>query len=280
MVQAQKSLEKDLNAIENVHLVKLKKKWGNQVIPTKKFSIIIPALNEEHTIKKLVQDVEQGIKELVSEKDFEILVIDDGSKDLTFKNASEVRTARVFKNERNMGKGYSMRKGVKYAEGKYVAFIDADGSHSVKDLVKGFKIIEKIEKNQVSDRAFLITGVRFKNDKHGTTVLNKVGNKLYSLIALTLWKKNINDLTCGLRFAKRSDLLNMNLTSSRYTIEVEMIAESLRKKYTVIQIPINATQRMYGSSGIRAMKEGIIIPISFVLASLNIFSAITRKISI
>ena len=179
-----------------------------------------------------------------------------------------------------MGKGYSMRKGVKLAQGKYIAFIDADGSHSVNDLIKGIRIINKLEKIQVHDRPFLITGVRFKNGKHGTTVLNKVGNRLYSLLGLLLWKKSINDLTCGLRFAKKSDIIDLKLTSSRYTIEAEMIAECLRRKISIIQMPIDAHQRIFGTSGVRTMKEGIIIPLSFVLASIKLFWIITKKISI
>ena len=262
MVQAQKAIEKTLNYGEEVHYVKLSKGATIPKLPEKKFSIIIPALNEEHTIKELVLEVEKGIKELVSTKDFEIIVVDDGSKDLTFKHASDVKTARVLRNERNMGKGYSMRKAILHAKGKYIAFIDADGSHSVKDLINGFKIIEKMEKNQVNERPFLITGVRFKNDKHGTSLLNKVGNKLYSMIGLTLWHKNINDLTCGLRLSKRSYFLNLNLTSFRYTIEIEMIAHFLRKKYQIIEHPINANKRLYGTSCVRPMIERIILPIS------------------
>ena len=137
-----------------------------------------------------------------------------------------------------------------------------------------------MEKKKISERPFLITGVRFKSEKYGTSLLNKVGNKFYSIIGLVLWKKKINDLTCGLRFAKKTDLLELDLTASRYTIEIEMIAESLRRKYNIIEMPINATQRVYGSSGVRAMKEGIIIPVSFVLASVKVFSLITKKISI
>ena len=280
MVQAEQLIDKNLHYSRDIKTIKVQNNIKTSILPSKKYSIIIPALNEEHTIKSLIKTIEKETKKLFSTKDFEILVIDDGSKDLTFNNASEINLAHVHRNEKNMGKGYSMRKGIMHAKGKYIAFIDADGSHNVKDLIRGMKLIESLEANKLNERPFLITGVRFKNGKHGTTILNKAGNKLYSLIGLVLWRQNINDLTCGLRFAKKVDLLNLNLTSSRYTVEVEMIAQCLRKKYTIIQMPINATKRIYGTSGVRAMKEGIILPISFVLSSIKLFSLITKKISI
>ena len=280
MVQTQNSMLKDMKLFENIQKIKINKRTDHQEIITKKISIIIPALNEEHTIKKLILDIDKELKHELSLNDFEIIVIDDGSDDETYKKASELNLAKIYKNYRNMGKGYSMRKGLNYSVGRYIAFIDADGSHSVKDLIRGLKIIEKIEKNNENEKPFLITGVRFKNGKSGTTLLNKLGNRLYTLIGLVLWNKNINDLTCGLRLARKSDLVELGLSSFKYTIEVEMIALSLRKKYNIIQMSINARQRMFGSSGVRVLKEGIIIPISFVLASTETFSWITRKIAI
>ena len=280
MVQAQKSLGKKFEYMKDIAGIDLNKKEIILAKPTKKFSIIVPALNEEHTIRDLIVNIENEMKSLYSQNDFEIIVIDDGSNDFTFELVSNIKSIIVHRNERNMGKGYSMRKGIRHAQGKYIAFIDADGSHTVKDLIKGFKLIERLELYEIQERPFLITGVRFRNGNHGTTLLNKVGNKLYSLIGIILWHKDINDLTCGLRFAKKSDLVKFNLTSSRYTIEVEMMAECLRRKVTIIQMPIDALQRRYGTSGIRTMKEGIILPISFVLASMKIFSIITKRISI
>jgi glycosyltransferase involved in cell wall biosynthesis len=280
MVQAQKLVEKKFKHIDDLRVVKLQNPMSTKNIFEKKYSIIIPALNEEHTVKKLLENIKKALEEILSKDKFEIIVIDDGSTDLTFKNASSIEMVTVYKNKRNMGKGYSMRRGLHLANGKYIAFIDADGSHSVKDLIKGIKIIEKIEFFGLDHLPFLITGVRFKNGNHGTSILNKIGNKLYSIIGKVLWNKNINDLTCGLRFAKKGDLINLDLNSSRYTIEVEMIAHCLMRKINIIQMPIDATQRLYGSSGVRAMKEGIIIPISFILASIRLFSIITNRISI
>ena len=244
-------------------------------------SIIIPALNEEATIKNVISKIKNGLSNFFSNEDlFEIILIDDGSIDKTAEIAELIEGIRVYRNLKNMGKGFSMRKGALLSRGKYLSFIDSDNSHRVKDLVLGIKIIQYIEVNFNKKRPFLITGVRFSNQFHGTTKLNVLGNKIYSRLAYFLWKKKLHDLTCGLRFINKDDFLQLKLTSSRYSVEAEMIARALSRRYQIVEFPIIAKKRLYGKSGIRVLREGLIIPMAFFLASLNIFIYISTKISI
>lgn len=241
-----------------------------------KFSVIIPAFNEERTISNIINDLTSELVKDYSNNDFEIIVVDDGSTDNTGKEVLKNGKAKLITNKENSGKGFSMRKGVMLACGELVCFVDGDGSHSSSDLKIALKIVGKFR----SRRKIMITGVRFWTNEHGTSTFNAIGNKIYSHIAKLLWARRINDLTCGLRIIYKEDFMLLKLNASRYTIEVEMIAQALKNRYQIIELPINAKPRQFGQSGVRALREGIIIPVSFILSSIGIFDIIAGKISV
>jgi len=90
-----------------------------------KLSIIIPAYNEENTIKKILKDV-QSLK-LPNDMDREIIVIDDASKDKTLHEVQESNVPVVLiKHENNRGKGACVIDGFKKSTGDIVVIQDAD----------------------------------------------------------------------------------------------------------------------------------------------------------
>lgn len=106
-------------------------------------SVIIPAYNEE---KRLPTTLQKISKFLDSKKiNYEILVVDDGSKDNTcwiLQNFRSYKSIKLIKNGKNKGKGYSVKNGVMHAEGKYILFTDADNSTPIEELYQLMKYIE------------------------------------------------------------------------------------------------------------------------------------------
>ncbi len=103
-----------------------------------KVTVIIPAYNEEDTIGKTIKSVEKS-----NYPDFEVIVIDDGSKDKTFEIAKKLENGRVrvFHKE-NGGKGTALNFGIKKATGKIIFTMDADTTvdrESMKKMVRFFK---------------------------------------------------------------------------------------------------------------------------------------------
>lgn len=90
------------------------------------FSIVIPTYNRAHSILK-------GIKSILSQsfQDFEIIIIDDASKDNTEEVVQEIKDKRVryFRNEDNLERCHSRNKGIELATGKYICFLDSDDYH-------------------------------------------------------------------------------------------------------------------------------------------------------
>ena len=107
--------------------------YSEQELPS--VSIIIPAFNEEKGIKGSINSA-LGID--YPKDKLEIIVVDDGSKDSTYEKIKEYQNERirVFKHNKNMGKGIAINKGIKEAKGKVIVTMDADNTLVEKTALK------------------------------------------------------------------------------------------------------------------------------------------------
>ncbi len=104
-------------------------------------SVVIPAYNEEQRIGSTLERISVYLRS--RGRSFEILVVDDGSRDRTCEIVQEFGTrddpkgrARLLRNERNRGKGYSVRRGMLEAQGAYSLLTDADLSSPIEEIAK------------------------------------------------------------------------------------------------------------------------------------------------
>ncbi len=91
------------------------------------FSVIVPAFNEEDTIEKFLKDLLEALSDRNDK--YEVIVIDDGSKDKTHAIASSVPPVKVIRHPYNKGNGASVKTGIEKAQGRDIVIIDADGQH-------------------------------------------------------------------------------------------------------------------------------------------------------
>ena len=112
-------------------------------------SIIIPAYNEEKSIKETLEKI-SGVMEK-SEFPFEIIAVNDGSTDNTEKILEKISGIKIVKNSINKGYGASLKIGIKKAEGNWIFIMDADGSYPIKSIPEFLKQMEEYD---------LITGAR------------------------------------------------------------------------------------------------------------------------
>ena len=112
-------------------------------------SIVIPAFNEEMRLPVALAQISAYIR--VSNRETEVIVVDDGSSDRTSQVANsfrgEVRQLRVVVNDQNRGKGYSVRRGMLEAQGRIVLFTDADLSAPIDEADK---LIAALEDHEVA----------------------------------------------------------------------------------------------------------------------------------
>ncbi|MBF0619230.1 MAG: glycosyltransferase family 2 protein [Candidatus Omnitrophica bacterium] len=190
----------------------------------KNICILIPAHNEARTIKDVVQKVKA--------KGLDVLVVDDGSSDNSGALAREAG-AVVLVNFKNQGKGFSLQRGFDHISGQnYEALItlDADGQHAVEDL-DGFIALYE-EKNPD-----VICGNRMQ-DHRGMPFVRLLTNKIMSALISLVCRQKIHDTQCGYRLIKTDVLRNVQLSSSAFEIESEVLIKASKKRYRIASVPV------------------------------------------
>lgn len=192
----------------------------------RKIWVVIPAYNEEETIGAVLD----GLKK----KEIPVLVIDDGSSDATAKVVQE-KGVHLIRNRKNLGKGLALRKGIDYLfkneDFDYIVTMDADKQHSPEDLDKFLKAAE-------SDEDFVI-GNRMENPE-GMPKIRVFTNKLMSWLISKIAKQKIPDSQCGFRLIKRKVLEKLNIETTKFQIESEIIIKAARLGIPIKSIPIRS----------------------------------------
>ncbi len=203
----------------------------------KKLSIIIPCYNEVENIAEVIDRV-AGV-DVGLEK--EIIVVDDGSEDGTIKVLREINdkshdsaVINVHFSMLNSGKGFAIRIGLKYVTGDIVIIQDADLEYDPEDYPK---IIAPI----LEGRADVVYGSRFlgKSRPEGMAFANLLANKILTWTAIILYGKRITDeATCYKAF--RKDVIDsVELTCQRFEFCPEVTSKVLKKRYKLVEVPIN-----------------------------------------
>jgi len=191
-----------------------------------KTCVIIPTYNEARTIGTLINNIrQQGIEEVV--------VVDDGSKDSTARIARD-NNATVLKNSSNQGKGASLIKGFKYALDKgfmAVITIDGDGQHLPQDIPSFLKLGR-------NSSAGIIIGNRMSKPR-GMPYLRIATNKFMSWLISSLVKQEIADSQCGFRLIRRELLERLNLNTTKYETESEIIIRAAQLGFKIESVPVN-----------------------------------------
>ncbi len=139
-----------------------------------KISVIMPAFNEEHVVGQLIDRTHKIIRKITN--DYEIIVINDGSKDRTLDICRE-KNVILIHNHQNWGKGYALREGFKYARGDILITLDSDGDHHPEEIPQFFKSFLK-------GKTDVTLGTRFVNKRKNslTSALNIFRNKLFNFL--------------------------------------------------------------------------------------------------
>ena len=188
--------------------------------------VIIPAYNESRSLEIVIK----GLKD----RNLSILVVDDGSKDNTYKLAKKWADV-VIKSKRNFGKGVSIKKGISYLkENKLfdcIITMDADGQHSLLDLDKFIKEAEA--------GVSVLVGNRMDNHS-GMPLTRVVANNLMSWIISAIIRQKIPDTQCGFRLIKKEVLERITIKTKKFEIESEILIKAGRAGFTIKSIPIES----------------------------------------
>jgi glycosyltransferase involved in cell wall biosynthesis len=205
-----------------------------------KVAFIIPAYNEDKVIQEVISSLQKSLKH--STWDYQIVVVNDGSKDTTAQIAKE-SGAYVISHILNSGSGSATATGLSYAQQSnfdIAATLDGDGQHAPEDVIAG---VERIQKT--SDD--LLIGSRLINSK-GMSATKVVGNKGLSLVTYFLFGINVSDSQSGLRIFSKRALDNLRWKSSGYEFCSEMLWRAKQQGMKVSEYPIKAIYTDYSKS--------------------------------
>ncbi|MCR8501224.1 MAG: glycosyltransferase family 2 protein [Candidatus Korarchaeota archaeon] len=210
-------------------------------------SIIIPTLNEESTIGKVIEAIPREILGRMG-YEFEVIVVDGGSTDRTV-NIALHKGARVIV-VRRRGYGLAYLIGFRYAKGDVIVTLDADMTYPPSEIPKMLLALEKGGADFVSSNRFA------KTEKYAFSSARMLGNRLINLFVFLLFRFRIRDTQSGMWCFKRKSLSELVLSSFGMEFSTEIKLEALRK-LRFIEIPIRYFQRKSGKSKIRYMRDGL-----------------------
>ncbi|MFH1444917.1 MAG: glycosyltransferase family 2 protein [Nanoarchaeota archaeon] len=194
----------------------------------------IPAYNEESKIGEVVKGCFKYCKEVV--------VIDDGSKDATAKVAKKAG-AKVFRNNPNMGVGYTVRRCYEEAlklNPDIIVNLDGDGQHNPDEIPA---MIAPLLKENID----FVIGSRRLGKNAETSFIRNYGNKYFSFLISLMIKQRITDSQSGYRAIKADKLKKLDLRE-KYTNRQEMIVLARKKGIKMKEIPIFVEKRGHGKS--------------------------------
>jgi glycosyltransferase involved in cell wall biosynthesis len=211
--------------------------------PHTKVSVVIPTLNEEKNIGRVIDDVWRSI----GRRGNEIIVVDGNSEDNTVKVA-KAHGARIMTD--SIGKGSALIKGLKAARGSIVISMDADLSHEAKELLL---IIESIKIGYD-----VCMGSRFMEGGRSEDIswLRILGNKFFVHLVNFAFRANYTDMCYGYRGFSRKALSRLDLKEPGFGIETEINIKAKREGLRVIEVPSVEKKRAYGTGKLRTFSDG------------------------
>ena len=198
-----------------------------------------PAYNDEHTIENIVRSAAQEIEKVT--EDFEIIVIDDGSKDRTGaiadRIAEEVPFVRVIHHPRNLGYGAALITGFSNARKDLVFYTDGDGQYDVREI---HNLLAQLRPN-----IDLVNGYKVKRSDAWYRVWIGAAYRRAMRFAFRL---SIRDVDCDFRLIRRRVFEVITLESTSGVICVEMARKFDVAGFRMTEIPVSHYPRLHGRS--------------------------------
>lgn len=198
-----------------------------------------PAYNDECTIENIVRTAAQEIGKVTD--DFEILVIDDGSKDrtgaLADQLASELPFVRAIHHPRNLGYGAALITGFKNATKDLIFYTDGDGQYDVREI---HNLLAKLRPG-----VDLVNGYKVKRSDAWYRIWIGAAYRRAMRFAFAL---SLSDVDCDFRLMRRHIFDIITLQSTSGVICVEMARKFDEAGFQMAEIPVSHYPRVYGRS--------------------------------
>ena len=215
-------------------------------------SIIFPIFNEEKRLSNSLNKIDTFLKKKKFNK-IEIIFVDDGSYDKTLsilslfvKKSKNKKKIKIISLKKNMGKGYALMRGVKFAQNEWVLTADIDLSVRLEQLVIW-------EKKFLKKNFFVYFGSRSHIDSViKKSFLRNILGIFFKLFCFFLFRIDISDTQCGLKLYKKNIAKKVfyNLLENGYVHDVEIAYKCLKNNFKITELPIMWEHKSHGKINI------------------------------
>lgn len=196
-------------------------------------SVVVPIYDEEGNITSLDREIKQEVSKITSS--FEIIYINDGSKDKSLKELQSLQDVTIINFNRNYGQATAFDAGFKHATGKYIISMDGDGQNDPKDM---HLLLDKL----MTDDLDVVAGWRkVRSDKNGIKVLTRIGRMLRRLLI----KDNVHDTGCSFRIYTNGAVKSLDIGGEMHRYILALLRW---KGYRIGEVVVSDRARQYGVS--------------------------------
>jgi glycosyltransferase involved in cell wall biosynthesis len=225
-------------------------------------SIVMPAFNEEMSVKASINEMRELLADAGISAEF--IVVDDGSKDDTVRQAKSAG-ARVIQHRSNRGYGASLKTGIAEATYETIAITDADGTYPARYLPQMLQELEQAD---------MVVGARTGNNVH-IPLIRRPAKWMLNRLANYVSGRQIPDLNSGLRVFRRDVVMQyFPILPDQFSFTTTITMAMLCDKYAVSYIPIDYRKRS-GRSKIVPWDAGsfaiLILRVAMLFKPLRVF---------
>lgn len=205
----------------------------------KALSIVLPAYNEAPNIPVAVGRALDVLPRLT--EDFEVIVVDDGSRDDTAAAAQELveshyPNVRLLRHDRNRGYGAALRTGFQHARHDLVFYTDADNQFDIAELEYFLPMLEEHD---------MVIGFRvYRYD----SVLRCMVSWVYNRIVRVLFRVRVRDVDCSYKLFRREVLDKITIDCENFFVDTELVSRARKWNFRIIEKGVRHYPRMAGDT--------------------------------
>jgi len=195
-------------------------------------SVVIPAYNEEERLKKHIPAIQAHL----AGKRFEIIVVNDGSRDGTAAVAKSFSGVRLIDLQPNRGKGGAVKAGMLAAQGRYILFTDADQSTPISEVDKLLAKLDAGYDMAIGSRALAGADVARRQVWY-----RELAAQVFNLGRICLTVTGVADTQCGFKAMTRvvAQKVFPQVTSNSAIFDIEMLVVATREGYRIAEVPVH-----------------------------------------
>jgi glycosyltransferase involved in cell wall biosynthesis len=212
-------------------------------MPFDTISAVLPALNEEENIETATRRMAEVLGSL-SLKDWEVIIVDDGSTDRTGEIADRLVAEdpahiRVFHHNPNLGYAEALKTGFTSARHQLIFYTDSDNQFDVREIKNLLPLIEDAD---------IVNGFRIYRFDPLTRLVLSWG---FNLIVRIMFRIKVRDIDCAFKLFRREVFDKVTIESKKFFVDAEVLAKAKYFGFRTVEIGVRHYPRPAGRSTVR-----------------------------